>query len=90
MGDLFFEFSIGKFKKRIVVETHSDYLIDRFRRKQRQSKAESNAHVIFFLRKDGINKAFSIKIEDNGNYEADQPEEFREFFIKEQIENLGL
>jgi predicted ATPase len=90
MGDLFFDLSIGKFKKRIFVETHSDYLIDRFRRKQRQANEKSNAHVIFFLRKDGINKAFSIKIDDNGNYDANQPEEFREFFIKEQIENLGL
>ncbi|MDR1024629.1 MAG: AAA family ATPase [Treponema sp.] len=90
MGDLFFDLSIGKFKKRSFVETHSDYLIDRFRRKQRQTDEKSNAHVIFFLRKDGINKAFSIKIDDNGNYDADQPEEFREFFIKEQIENLGL
>jgi predicted ATPase len=90
MGDLFFDLSLKKFKRRIIVETHSDYIIDRFRRRQKQAKEKSNAHVIFFLRKDGINKAFSIKIDDNGNYDANQPKEFREFFIKEQIENLGL
>jgi predicted ATPase len=90
MGDLFFELSTEKAKIRIIVETHSDYLIDRFRRKQRESDKESNAHVIFFLRKNGINKAFSIKIDNNGNYDAGQPKEFREFFIKEEIENLGL
>jgi predicted ATPase len=90
MGDLFFDLSTGKSKKRLMVETHSDYLIDRFRRKQRLSKEKSKAHVVFFLRKDGINRAFSIKIDDNGNYNADQPKEFREFFIKEEIENLGL
>jgi AAA15 family ATPase/GTPase len=90
MGDLFFDRSTGKSKKELIIETHSDYIIDRFRRKQRLSKEKSNAQVIFFLRKDGINRAFSIKIDDNGNYDANQPEEFREFFIKEQIENLGL
>jgi predicted ATPase len=90
MGDLFFDLSLGKFKRRIIIETHSDYIIDRFRRKQRRAEEKSNAHVIFFLRKSGVNKAFSIKINDNGNYDADQPEEFREFFIKEEIENLGL
>jgi AAA15 family ATPase/GTPase len=90
MGDLFFDLSTGKSRKRLIVETHSDYVIDRFRRRQRLSKEKSNAHVVFFLRKDRINKVFSIKIDDNGNYDANQPEEFREFFIKEQIENLGL
>jgi predicted ATPase len=90
MGDFFFDLSLKKFKRRIIVETHSDYIIDRFRRKQKQAKEKSNAHVIFFLRKNGINKAFSIKIDDNGNYDGNQPKEFREFFIKEQIENLGL
>jgi hypothetical protein len=42
------------------------------------------------LRKDGSNKAFSIKIDDKGNYDPAQPGEFRDFFINEEIENLGL
>jgi predicted ATPase len=90
LGNLFFDLSIGKLKKRFVIETHSDYLIDRFRRRQRLAKRKSDAHVIFFLRKDGINKAFSIKIDDKGNYDPAQPAEFRDFFINEEIENLGL
>jgi predicted ATPase len=90
LGDLFFDLSIGKLKKRFVIETHSDYLIDRFRRRQRLAKGKSDAHVIFFLHKDGSNKAFSIKIDDKGNYDLDQPGEFRDFFINEEIENLGL
>lgn len=90
IGSVFFDASIENLKQKLIIETHSDYLIDRFRREQRQAKKKSNAHVIFFLRKDGINQAFSIAIDDNGNYNADQPKEFREFFIKEEMENLGI
>jgi len=87
---VFFDLSIGKRKKKLIVETHSDYIIDRFRQKQKKSREKSFAHVLFFLREKGINKAFAINIDDNGNYDSNQPEEFREFFIKEELENLGL
>jgi predicted ATPase len=90
IGNVFFTLSTGKRKKRFIIETHSDYIIDRFRQQQRKSQEKSNAHILFFLRKDGINRAISINIDDHGNYSKDQPKEFREFFIKEEMENLGL
>jgi len=90
IGNVFFDLSIGKEKKKLIVETHSDYIIDRFRQKQRKSPEKSFVHVLFFLREKGTNKVFSINIDDKGNYDNNQPEEFREFFIKEELENLGL
>jgi len=90
IGNVFFDLSIGKFKKKFIVETHSDYIIDRFRQQQKKSHEKSYVHVLFFLREKGINRVFSISIDDNGNYDNDQPEKFREFFINEELENLGL
>ena len=90
IGNVFFELSIGEGKKRFIVETHSDYIIDRFRQMQKKSQEKSFAHILFFLREKGLNKAFVINIDDNGNYDSNQPEEFRDFFIKEELENLGL
>jgi len=90
IGNVFFELSVGPRRKKLIVETHSDYIIDRFRQKQKKSQEKSFAHILFFLRENGTNKAFSINIDDNGNYDSNQPEEFREFFIKEELENLGL
>jgi predicted ATP-dependent endonuclease of OLD family len=89
LGDVFFDLSL-KERKKLVIETHSDYIIDRFRQRQRRSEKKSSAHVIFFLRKDGKNRADSIPIEENGAYTQNQPEEFREFFINESIKNLEL
>ena len=90
LGDIFFDLSKGKSKNRLIVETHSDYIIDRFRQKQRKSPVKSDVHVLFFLREKGENKIFTINIDDNGNYDENQPKEFREFFINEGLENLGL
>jgi hypothetical protein len=90
LGNVFFDLSIGKKKKKLIIETHSDYIIDRFRQKQRKSQEKPSVHLLFFLREKGINKIFPISIDENGNYDTNQPKEFREFFIKEELENLGL
>ena len=90
LGNIFFDLSIGKERKKLIVETHSDYIIDRFRQKQKKNQEKSFVHVLFFLRKMGINKVFPINIDENGNFDSNQPDEFRDFFIKEELENLGL
>jgi AAA15 family ATPase/GTPase len=90
LGNIFYDLSKGKFAKKLIVETHSDYIIDRFRQVLRKANEKVSAQVIFFLREKGFNKAFSINIDESGNYNKDQPGEFRDFFIKEEMENLGL
>lgn len=93
IGDLLFESS-----HICLVETHSDYLIDRFRlRVVKQSKSRkllqtkySDAHIVFCKRNEGVSYVQSIGILENGDLEANQPKEYREFFIREQMELLGL
>jgi len=91
LGDVFFDLSSNKKKKKLIIETHSDYIIDRFRQRQKKSEEKYSVQTLFFLREKGINRVFPIIIDDNGNYDTtNQPDEFREFFIKEELENLGL
>jgi len=72
-----------------VIETHSDYLIDRFRLCTNK-KGSLDAQVLFFSRTEVGNKVESINIDHNGSYPADQPSQFREFFLNEELELMRL
>ncbi|BCV37520.1 hypothetical protein TUM17377_28480 [Shewanella chilikensis] len=72
-----------------VIETHSDYLIDRFR--LRTNKEDClDAQVLFFSRGESGNKVYSIKINPDGSYPENQPSQFREFFLNEELELMRL
>jgi len=82
-------------KKNFIIETHSDFTIDRFRLKVKQEFAKKRKErnifqVVFFERVKGENKLCTININNNGSYSSSQPASFKEFFIKEQLELLDL
>jgi hypothetical protein len=90
MGDVLFEMATLD-HKRFLVETHSDFTIDRFRMKYkngRSSKLESQ--ILFFERKDKHNVVTSLPISKTGDLPADQPPSYRQFFIREQMNMLGI
>ncbi|MBF0564545.1 MAG: AAA family ATPase [Nitrospirae bacterium] len=89
LGDVLYDLAIQA-KERFFIETHSDFIIDRFRLKINRGKDILSSQVVFFERTDGLNKASSIKILPNGKYEETQPESFRNFFIKEELSILGI
>jgi predicted ATPase len=89
LGDLI-HMMAKKEKKNFLIETHSDYMIDRFRRNYLGSKGAVDAQVLFFRRKGLENEVDSVRIRDSGEYDTNQPKEFREFFIKEELDNLGI
>lgn len=79
-------------KKAFIIETHSDFLIDRFRLEYSKTKSNSkgDASVLFFQRTQNGNTITEIKIEKNGAYSSNQPKEFREFFIHEQLKLMDI
>lgn len=88
LGDFIYE-SKKLTGNNFVIETHSDYLIDRFR--LRTNKEEClDAQVLFFSRGESGNKVYSIKINPDGSYPDDQPSQFREFFLNEELELMRL
>jgi hypothetical protein len=77
--------------KNFLIETHSDYIIDRFRLNCRQdTKAKIDSQVLYFERTKQGNTVFPVDIEENGNYSENQPKSFRVFFVKEQMDLLSL
>lgn len=74
-----------------IIETHSDFVIDRFRLMQKRSSEKVNAQILFFEKnKKGHNTVTSLSIDNNGRYPDEQPENFRGFFINEMMELLEL
>lgn len=72
-----------------VIETHSDYLIDRFRLCTNKGECK-DAQVLFFERTDSGNKVHSISIGSDGSYPKEQPDQFRDFFLNEELDLLRL
>lgn len=90
LGDLFYELVVQE-KKKFLVETHSDFLIDRFRLNYRKkNKKKPNAQILFFQRIDEHNTATSLTIDEAGDLPALQPKGYRDFFIHEEMKILGF
>lgn len=87
-GELIYELSEFE-NKRFIVETHSDFTIDRYRISVRENKAKCTSQVLFFERRNGRNYATPIPIESDGEYSQNQPSNFRTFFLKEELRVLG-
>ncbi len=89
---LFFAFEKGK---KIFVETHSDFIIDGFRRKLAESPQAATmaeqAQVVFFEKEGEGNRLNCIDIEADGEYKTSEAtERFRSFFVQEALQNIGL
>jgi hypothetical protein len=92
LGDLFYLLAKEE-KKSFVIETHSDFLIDRYRQAmslEENANEAVNTSVVFFCREKSRNKAKELVFSLNGDYPEDQPKGFREFFIQEQMRSLGI
>lgn len=83
LGDLIYAVSREK-KHAFFVETHSDYLVDRFRLALRAGERPISAQVLFFVRGDSGNVAHILPISPRGMYPMEQPRAFREFFLREE------
>lgn len=73
-----------------VVETHSDYIIDRFRILQSKGEEDPTTQIIYFCFSEehdaNISHLISLRL---GRIE-DAPEGYRDFFIRESIDQLEL
>jgi hypothetical protein len=95
LGDVFFEMAVRD-QKKFVIETHSDFTIDRFRLNYRRNQSTKKdtalpkSQILFFERRSRRNIVTQIPIGSKGELPADQPQEYRNFFIKEEMKILGL
>ena len=92
LGDQIFEMALPPHNKRFLIETHSDYVVDRFRFRMREAGKTGpplRAQVLFFERVEGGNIVHRLPLAEDGEYPKDQPEAFRAFFLTEELQNLG-
>jgi hypothetical protein len=93
LGDVFFEMA-ARDQKKFVIETHSDFTIDRFRLNYRHTRRGRSklpqSQILFFERRDKRNIVTPLPIGAKGDVPSDQPEGYRSFFVKEEMKVLGL
>ncbi len=90
LGSLFCE--IAAPNKQLIVETHSDHLIDRVRMDVRDKKTKltpDDVSLLFFERKNQNVQIHSIRFDKAGNV-LDAPESYRRFFMEEVERSLNL
>ncbi|MCW3491543.1 AAA family ATPase [Dethiobacter alkaliphilus] len=75
-------------KHDFLIETHSDYFIDRFRLAIRRN-GYIKSQILFFERNTDGNQVTQIDIQEDGMYSTNQPSAFREFFIQEELNLIG-
>ena len=76
-------------KERFMIETHSDYLVDRVRIEIAQGTVKaSDVQILFFERTALDSKIYPLAFDEKGNIE-NAPRSFREFFIKEEMRLLA-
>ncbi len=75
-----------------LIETHSDFTINRFRHElyKNQKKINLKSQVLFFERTKDGNIVTKIPLTTNGSYESNVPETYRDFFIDEELKLLEL
>jgi hypothetical protein len=91
IGELIFQLALLE-KKKFVIETHSDFILDSYRLKygSKEHRDRLDSQILFFERTDKGNVLHEIKILENGEISDDQPETYRSFFLQEQMRLLGL
>jgi putative AbiEii toxin of type IV toxin-antitoxin system/AAA ATPase-like protein len=90
LGDVLFEMATAD-SKRFLVETHSDFAIDRFRMNYKKARSNKpDAQILFFERKDKGNLITPLAMGPAGELPAEQPDSYRHFFIREQLNLLGI
>ena len=91
LGSLFCDIS-AEGRKQIIVETHSDHILDRVRVDVRDGKTglkPEDVSILFFEEGELDVNIHSIRLDENGNV-LDAPPSYRQFFMEETRRSIGL
>jgi predicted ATPase len=81
----FFVRLVSKAEKHFVIETHSDFIVDRIRQEIAAGKIDCNSvGILFFDKKTLRQSVYSLALDKMGNI-LDAPPTYREFFLREEI-----
>lgn len=91
LGSLFCTIAAGR-RTQLVVETHSDHLLDRVRMDVRDKATALSARdvsILYFQRVGVAVQVHSLALDDCGNV-MNAPKSYRQFFLDETARSLGL
>ena len=91
LGSLFCTIA-GRRRTQLVVETHSDHLLDRVRmdvRDKTTALSPQDVSILYFQRVDLAVRIHSLALDDSGNV-LNAPDSYRQFFMDETARSLGL
>jgi energy-coupling factor transporter ATP-binding protein EcfA2 len=84
----FFANLVSRNRKRMVIETHSDYIIDRIRQEVASGLLKPTQVAILFFERQGIETTvYPLDLDRHGNI-VDAPACYREFFLEEEFNLL--
>ena len=85
----FFVDMVAKAKNSLVIETHSDYIVDRIRQEVASGRMTPDDVVILYLEKKRLKTTiFSLTLDKLGNIEG-APPTYRSFFLRETMNLLS-
>lgn len=90
LGTLFCE--IASWDRQLIVETHSDYILDRIRMDVRDKKTSLKANdvsIVYFEANGSNVKINSLSLDEEGNI-IDTPQSYRRFFMEETRRSIGI
>ena len=90
LGSLFCR--IARRQRQLVIETHSDHLLDRVRMDVRDGRSElkpGDVSILFFERGDLDVRIHSLRLDEEGNV-LGAPDDYRRFFMEESRRSLKL
>lgn len=91
LGSLFCEIAAQR-RSQLIVETHSDHLLERVRLDTRDKKSDlrpQDVSILYFERSDFAVTVHSITLDELGNLK-NAPPSYRQFFMDETARTLGL
>lgn len=84
----FFARIVSRERKSFVVETHSDYFLDRVRKEVAQGSLKpTDVQILYFERLAGASRVYALSLDAMGNVE-DAPTSYRQFFLDEELSLL--
>jgi predicted ATPase len=90
LGTLFAQVAARTSPPYVIVETHSDYIIDRLRIEIQEGRLKSdNVTIVFFRRGSHDTAVQNIYFTESGEL-LDPPADFRSFFLEEHSRLLGV
>jgi len=77
--------------KNFIIETHTDYIIDRIRMDVRDKKylTPDDVAILYFEKQQGTVKIHKLELDEYGNI-TNAPPTYRQFFLTEERRMLGI